>query len=59
MDEMFVFVGILFVFCLGSCAGCAAGETDMKNDNQKKMIELILHITIRKPGSILKIVFPA
>ena len=54
MDEMFVFVGILFVFCLGSCAGCAAGETDMKNDNQKKMIELNLAHYDQKTGKYVQ-----
>lgn len=50
MDEVMFLFGFIFVFCLGSCAGCVAGETDMKHDNQKKMIELNLAHYDQKTG---------
>lgn len=50
MDEMIMFIGILFSVLLGSCIGCASGENSMNLENQKKMIELNLAHYDHKTG---------
>lgn len=42
MEELFVLFGVIMMFCLGSCVGCAAGEDEGQRINRQKMIELNL-----------------
>lgn len=50
MDEGFFTLMMILTFGLGSCVGCATGESSMTRNNQNKMIELNLAHYDQKTG---------